>query len=146
MKTLRTGFLTVIISLLFSTITLQAAINKNKIVGTWQLSAEVVSDVKYKNWVGSLTITREGKKLTGVLNWSCLEGDWSVIENLNVSIKGNNITLQGTSVNVISHPESTEDYRLDNFTFSMEDVTEQTVAVSHSDSQGVVANFTITKN
>ncbi|PCJ46914.1 MAG: hypothetical protein COA74_12740 [Gammaproteobacteria bacterium] len=145
MKTFQAIIFTALVCISIPGTILIAAINKNKIVGTWQISATVTEAPVCKIWLGSLSITRKGNKLNGILDWSCSEENWHVIESLNVTVKGSTVTLQGTSVEVISHPESTDEYLLDNFIFTMDDVKEQTVPVSISDSQGFVATFTITK-
>ncbi len=85
MKQFKTHLLLAIITLFSTQPLLAKAINKDKIVGTWKISAEISADVPYKHWEGTIAVTRSGNNLSGVLNWSNAETGWHVKENMAIS-------------------------------------------------------------
>jgi len=125
---------------------LSAGINKNKIIGNWNVSAVITSDVYFKNWSGTLAVQEHGKNLVGTLVWSSAEGDFTVKQLMNVTVKGNTVTLQGTVVELLTHPEQITKYNPDTFVFNMNDEGTQTTPVSAGDGKGIIATFTISKS
>ena len=135
-----------IISVLFvSTSIIYAKEQEDKVVGTWQISATVNEDVFYKNWAGTITVNKQGKTLTEVLDWSSDNGDWHVRQDMNVTKNGKEITLEGTSVEIISKPELMTEYLPDTFKFNLDDKTNNTIPVMAGDSKGTSMTFSINK-
>lgn len=146
MKTLLSFIFIISVGTIFSSNSLYAAnISADKLVGTWNVTAQISDNVVYKNWAGAITVTKRGKKITGVLDWSCNEGDWHVQEEFSISIVNNIVTLQGTAVNIVSGPKSDSKYYLDNFTFSYDEISNQVTPITVSDEKNRGAMFTITK-
>ena len=147
MKTMQSFTFALIFSALLISSNLFAAQSSNeKLTGVWDITAVITSDVTYKNWVGTMTITKTGSDYFGLLDWSCEEGGWHIQENFDVEKNGNNITMLGTEITIISSPDADSEYKLDNFSFTFDQSTSNTTPTSFTDAEGRTATFTITKN
>ncbi len=117
----------------------------DKVVGSWQINATVNAEVVYKNWTGTITVNKQGKTLTAVLDWASENGEWHVVQDMSVSKNGKEVTLQGTSVNIITKPEHMTEYLPDTFKFNLDDKTNNTIPVMAGDTKGTSMTFSINK-
>jgi len=135
-----------LLCLTFNSTSLYANQFADKVVGTWYVTASVDANVQYKNWSGSISISKAGDSLVAVLDWTSENGEWHVIQNMDVTKERKQIILQGIDVNVVSHPDGMSEYSPDRFTFNLSEKDNNTIPVTAGDANGTQMMFTIKKS
>jgi len=109
----------IILSYTFFAATATADSASKKLLGTWNISAEVLADTHHKKWDGVITVSNSGGHLNAVLDWASTDGAWHVLQEMIVIKEGKKITLEGINVDVLSHPKGQSIYAPDSFSFEM---------------------------